>query len=119
MGNNKSVIKNLDFLTNEFGFEFIFQTFEDYYGFCGPIDAYSFFNEHGCFTLHHIVQKGEWGWFTSSKFSTNQYDLVQNEINQSSYISKKHYFAHSALKELAIIIKNQILTDRAFFGIKI
>jgi len=118
-GNTSLIKKHLGFLETEYNFTFAFQTFDDYYGFCGPIDAYSFYNDSGCFTIHNIVQRGEWGWFTSKKFSANQYELLEAEIVQTNYITKRHWFYNAVLKELANIIKKQIDSSGSFFNIRI
>jgi len=117
-GKTKLIKKHLGFLETDYGLKFEFQTFEDYKGFCGPIDAYSFYNDFGCFTMHNIVQKGEWGWFVSKKFSQNQYELLDTEIDQRNYIDKRYWLYSSVLKKLAEIIKNQIELSGSFFGIK-
>lgn len=66
-GKEKLIKKHLSFLINEYNMSFKYQCFNDYKGFKGPIDVYSFYNDNGCFTLHNIVQRGEWGWYVSKK----------------------------------------------------
>lgn len=117
IGNTKLIQKHLGFLETEYDFKFSFQTFDDYNGFYGPIDTYSFYNNFGCFTLHHVVQRNEWSWFTSKKFSTNQYELLEIEINQTNYICGFRLFYSSVLKELASIIRKQIELYSGFFDI--
>ena len=117
-GKTKLILKYLGFLTEEYGFCFRFQSFDDYNGFCGPIDTYSFYNQHGCFTLHHVVQKGEWRWFRSREFSTNQYNLLEKELNPNLYISNHHWLYRTVLKQMAASIKRQTLTTGTVFGIK-
>lgn len=119
IGKTKLIRKHLGFLETTYGFKFAFQTFDNYNGFCGPIDTYSFYNNLGCFTLHNVVQKGEWGWFTSKKFSTNQYQLLEVEINQRNYINHRYWFYSSVLKELAYQIEFQINEHGSFFDIKL
>ena len=118
-GNTKLILKHLGFLTYEYGMEFIFQTFEEYFGFNGPIDTYSFYNKNGCFTIHNIVQRGEWGWFTSENFSKNQYKLLEKEINPNLYVSTKSWSYSRILKRLAFSIEEQIKNSGFMFGIKI
>ena len=103
IGKTKVVLYYLGFLKDEYDFNFAFQTFNKYNGFCGPIDTYSFYNTYGCFTLLNIVQRGEWGWFVSSKFSTNLNELLKTEINQKTYIYKTYWLYGSVLKELSSI----------------
>ena len=119
MGKTKLITKYLGFLETNYGFKFEFQTFDEYNGFHGPIDTYSFYNKFGCFTLHNIVQRGEWGWFTSKEFSKDQYKLMETEINQKEYICERYCFDSSLIKKLAIIIENQIVLHGNFFNIPI
>ena len=118
-GETKLVLRYLDFLTKEYGMTFEFQTFEDYNGFCGPIDTYSFYNDFGCFTLHNIVQKGEWHWYVSKTFSNEQTELLKKEIDPNLYISAKCFLYRTVLKRLALCIKEQVATTGTMFGIKI
>ncbi len=118
-GKTRLVLKYLGFLTNDYGMNFAFQTFNEYEGFMGPIDTYSFYNNFGCFTLHNVVQKGEWGWFISRKISSNQYELLEKEILQTDYIHKRYWMFSSVLKRLASIINEQIKKTSSFFGIRI
>lgn len=118
LGSTKLILKYLGFLESEYGMKFNFQTFKDFQGFYGPIDTYSFHNESGCFTLHNIVQKGEWGWYVCREFSTDQYALLKREINQKAYIKKRCWTTKALIKELSQVIKNQIACSGCFFGIK-
>ena len=118
-GISKKILNHLGFLVSEYQMEFKFQTFSDFNGFCGPVDTYSFYNDNGCFTLHNIVQRGEWGWFTSKYFSDDQYELLQKEIKQTDYIKKFHLTYSGVLKELAAFIKKQIQETDRFFNISI
>ena len=118
-GISKRILKYLGFLVSEYGMEFQFQTFPAFKGFYGPIDTYSFYNKNGCFTLHNIVQRGEWGWFVSQQFSDDQYALLQREINQTSYVKHIHLTFSGILKELSIAIRDQIQKTGYCFGIKV
>ena len=118
-GKRNLIKKHLGFLETEYGLKFEFQTFHDYKGFCGPVDTYSFYNDSGCFTLHNIVQRDEWGWFISKRYSTNQYELLEIEINQKEYVSDRCLFFKSVLKKLANVIKFQINSYHSFFDIQI
>lgn len=99
-GRTKLILKHLGFLKTEYGMTFEFQTFSYYDGFYGPIDAYSFYNKYGCFTLYNIVQKRDWSWFVSKSFSRNLDELLENEINPNLYISTKCLFYRTVLKRL-------------------
>ncbi len=115
----KTILKHLGFLVEEYGMSFKTQSFDEYIGFCGPFNAYSFYNENGCFTVFHAVQRGEWGWYTSSAISSNLYDLLENEIIQRDYISPCGFSYKKMLKQLADVIRKQILTSKSFFEIEI
>jgi len=69
--------------------------------------------------LHNVAQKGEWGWFVSRKFSSDQYELLSREIIQTDYIQKNCWFLSSTLKNLELIIKSQIEKTSSFFGIRV
>ena len=118
-GKTKLILKYFGFLVDECGMKFQFQSFSDYNGFYGPIDTYSFYNINGCFTFHHIVQRGEWGWYRSSKFSNNQYDLLEKEINQRDYLFRYYFFTSSWLKALSDIVKGQVKRSNSALGISL
>lgn len=115
-GKTKLVLKYLRFLVNEYGMKFRFQSFSDYHGFYGPIDTYSFYNESLCFSLHNIVQRGEWGIFLAHSFSENQYSLLEREICQSDYTEKSYITFSGWLKEFAKIIYNEVNSNKTIFG---
>lgn len=117
IGESKTVLKILGFLNEEYGMKFHFQSFDVYMGFRGPINTYSFYNDHGCFTLHHVVQRGEWGWYVSSKIHTNLCELLTKEIRQSDYIQHSTISYKNHLKMLAAIIRKQVESSQQFFGI--
>lgn len=118
-GKTKLVLKHLGFLLDEYGLKFQFQTFDDYQGFYGPIDTYSFYNEYGCFTLHNIVQRGEWSWFLSKEFSKSQYELLEKKIDPNLYISTNCWLYGSVLKRLSNSLKTQIETTGSIFGFRV
>lgn len=119
MSIDKKIFKYLGFLETGLGMTFKKQTFTSYLGFAGPIDTYSFYNEFGCITFHHIVQKGEWGWFTSKKFSSNQGNLLEKEIRQREYLNKSYYFTSSWLRDLQEALKNELYEYGTVFHIKV
>lgn len=115
---NKIILKYLGFLVSKYSFDFQSQKFDEYFNFKGPIYTYSFYNKNGCFTLQHIVQLGEWNWYTSKDFSTIQYNLLKKHIKQTDYI-KYSWSNRNMIKKLAQSIKNQINNSSCFFGIDI
>ena len=119
LGKTKTILKFLGFLQLEFGMNFEFQTFDNYYGFAGPVDTYSFYNQNGCFTLHNIVQRGEWGWYISDEFYCDQYRLLQTEICQSDYLKKSYLFLSSWLRDLSNILRKEASEKGRIFNINL
>lgn len=111
--------KHLGFLIDEFNMKFRFQSFDNYKGFCGPIDTYSFYNENGCLTFHNIVQKAEWGLYKAEYFSTNQFELLKEEIILTDYLTKNYLLISSWLKDLSRILYNEATLKGTIFEIKI
>jgi hypothetical protein len=118
-GKKKFFLKNFGFLIDEYKMDFLFQKFHDYKGFFGPIYTYSFYNSNGCITFHNIAQRGEWGWYKSSKISNNQYELLEKEINQKIYLKKTYLLISNSLKDLANVLKKEINDRNTIFGIKV
>ena len=116
----KTIWKHLGFLATEYGCQYAFQSFTDNYGF--GVDTFSFYCENGCFTLHHLVQRGEWGCFVSSQFIEGDlYALLQKEINQQSYLAdylpKRTSSINKLLEALAWAIQDEIAENNRFLGI--
>ena len=80
IGRSELVLKYLGFLVTEYNMQFKAQEFDEYLGFHFMSYTYSFYNENGCFTIHHIPQRGETGWFVSKTISEDQYELLKKEI---------------------------------------
>lgn len=118
-GESKAVLKYLGFLVDDYQMQFSFQSFDEYKGFSGPVNTYRFYNENGCFTLHQVVQRGEWGWYASKEYCENQYDLLETEIKQNEFISENGLSYKKMLKGLAFCILNQISVSNNFFGMKV
>jgi len=116
-GESKTVLKFLGFLVNEYQMRYRFQSFDEYLGFNGPFNAYSFYNEQGCFTLFQAVQRGEWGWYISKKLHTNLLELLETEINQSEFIHRSVFSYKKSLKLLGDSIREQLEHSQQFFGI--
>ena len=119
MISENSINRNLSFLTTEYGMNYIRQEFGEYMGFCGPVECFSFYNSDGCFTLHHLEQRGEWGWFYAPQFSEDQYMLLQKEIDQRQYISGTVFGHRHMLRLLRNCIIMQIGESGSFFGISV
>lgn len=118
-GKKKLILKHLGFLVENYNMKFVFLSFPKFMGFYGPSDCYCFYNDNGCFTIHNLVQRGEWGLFNSPKFSNYQHELLFKEISQRPYFNRSYYTASGWLKELAKVISNEIKLKNSFFSIKV
>lgn len=123
-GITKKILTIFGFLIREYNLQFKFQTFDKYLYFCGPIDTYSFYNDFGCFTLHNVVQKGEWTMYKSAKFTEDQYKLMAQRIYEIDYsymrnIKKWCWTTTGWLKLLAQAIKEEIDKEGTLFGIRV
>lgn len=118
-GESQTILKFLGFLVDEYQMKYMFQTFNEYLGFHGPINTYSFYNQYGCFTLLQVVQRGEWSWHVSGKIDTNLYNLLQTEIKQKDFIQHSTMSYKKHLKLLADVIKEQVECSQRFFGITV
>lgn len=116
-GHSKLVLRHLGFLQDEYNFNYCFQSFDSYNGFWGPIDTYSFYNQNGCITLQHIVQRGEVGLFFSKQFSKRQQNLLERKIDLASYISCPCWRFSTLLRRLSNSIKMQLSSTSSMFGI--
>jgi hypothetical protein len=116
-GESKTVLKFLGFLVNEYQMIYLFQSFDEYLGFYGPINTYSFYNKQGCFTLLQVVQRGEWGWYISKKIHTNLYNLLETEIVQNDFVHQSTFSYRKNLKILRDIIRDQLEHSQQFFGV--
>ena len=113
----KKVLKYLGFLIKNHHMQFSVQIYDSFLGFAGPIELFCFYNDNGCFSLQHIVQKGEWGCFSAKKFSVMQNDLLENEISQKQFANRNVYTSTAFLRLLSSSIQKQIANSGSFFGI--
>ncbi len=118
-GKTKIILKYFGFLVEKYNMKFEFQTFNEYLGFLGPIETYSFYNKNGCFTFHNVVQTGEWNWYRTKEFSYNQYELLEKKIEQRNYLYKSYFFTSSWLRDLSVIIRKQAERSNSAFGIQL
>lgn len=116
-GKTRLVLHHLDFLIYHYGFQFTFNSFKNYKGFYGPSDIYSFYNSKGCFSLHHLVQKGEWGIYISSRYSIDQFGLLEKQIPQNQYFSRNTYTSSGFIKQLKKSVELQLIQTNSVFGI--
>ena len=123
------------FLMEDYGFEFQYQRFDKCYGGNWTVDAFSFYNDTGCFTIHSLVQHGgELDFYYSPRFSTSLEDLCSRGVDIRSIekdIWKKHekigafprpFFwlrNHKVLEALSDVLKEHIAKHGEFFGIHV
>lgn len=125
----QKITAELDFLQKEYGMKYCFQSFKKTLDglFWGPCDAYSYYNEFGCFTVYHIVQRGELDFYCSEKFSENQSELLQREVNLESKCKKVWLnMPHKIFRQrkiffqtLAKAIRLQIQQEGKFYEIEV
>lgn len=123
------ITTELDFLVNKYGMKYKFQRFEKASNgeFYGPCDAFSYYNEFGCFTIYNIVQRGELDFYCSDKISFNQSKLMQKSIDLEyrckeiwdNMPNKRFGMRKVFFQTLAKAIDYQIQNHGAFYGIKI
>ena len=111
---------------DRYDLKFSFQSFEKYLDFWGPMETYSIYNDNGCFTIYHAVQRGEWDYYVSSKFSLVQEELMEKTVIPYNYckdIWQKKYKWYSSKKTvfqiISEIISKQINSAGEFFGVKV
>lgn len=118
-GKTKLITKHLGFLVSKYKMNYLFQSFPKFLGFYGPSDCYSFYNDNGCFTIHNLAQRGEWGLFIAPKFSYNQDNLLRQEINQRLYFDGNYFTDSSWLNALSNTIIRDIKLNNSLFSIKL
>lgn len=116
---SKVILEHLGFLIDDYKLKYSHITADSYNGFYGQSETFSFYNDCGCFTLHYLSQRGEWGWFYSNFFSSNQTELLKNEINQNEFIRGPVFGYRSMLKKLENSIRAQIKQSNCFFNINV
>jgi hypothetical protein len=124
-----NIRKQFEFLIKEHGLKYQFQSFKKSVNntFWGPMDAHSFYNEYGCFTIYIMVQWNDIDFYYSPKFSNNQAELLQNKIDLNSQgiefwkdLQKKLFGGRKLFfNTLVKVIKYQILTNNEFYGLRI
>lgn len=119
-----NIEKDFNFLITNYNFEFGHNNFSSYDGFLGPFNAYSFYNDCGCFTIVHAIQRNEIEYFVSREFSREQKVLLGTKISEQIFKILKllrrnplNWFK-SDHTLLADYIMNEINTKEEFFRIK-
>lgn len=112
-------------LVDKYGFKYEFNSFSSLLGFSGSFASYSFYNEYGCFTVLHAVQRNEIEYYISKEFSDKQEILFEKLISETvflllRYLSRnpRNWFKRDDVL-LAEYIVDQIEKKGEFFGIKV
>ena len=120
-----SVNKFFKFLIDKYDFKYGFNNFSSFYGFLGPFFSYSFYNEYGCFTILHAVQRNEIEYYVSKGFSNKQEILFEVQISDRVFKILKqlrknplNWFKKDNVL-IANYIANEISEKGEFFGVKI
>ena len=69
------------FLVEEYNLKYSEQTFNNQPFGNYTTKTYSFYNDSGCFTVRHMIQKDELDFYFSSKFSSECEKLQEKLIN--------------------------------------
>ncbi len=122
------------FLIEDYGLNYSHQQFHNCYSGNWEVHTYSFYNEHGCFTIYSLPQRGELDFYYASKFDTNLEKLCDRMINVRSMeeeIWEKHvkvgifhnpffeWNIYKVLNALAEVIKVHVTKHGEFFGIRV
>lgn len=128
------IAKSFDFLVEQYGLTYTYQHFENCFNGAGSVYTYSYYNESGCFTIHHLPVRGELDFFYAKNFSNNRLDLCEEMLDITSVekeiwnkrskflgITKPFFWLSDkkVLSALAEVIKSQIEKHGEFFGIKV
>ena len=87
--------------------------------FLGPMYAHCFYNENGVFVIYYAVQRNEWYFYKSDKYSTNQKDLLKEDISDKVYelIRSTKSICFSEISKLSSRLKKELLKSPMLFGI--
>ena len=123
-----------EFLIKEYGLSYQFQAFTNCYYGGWIVRTYSFFNDSGCFTIHHLLQRDELDFYFAPHFAWDLKKLCMRGVNIKTiepHIWKKHrkirifknsFFWWSNKRILTVFaeaLKNHLLKNNDFFGIKV
>lgn len=120
-----TIEKSLAFLVEEHNFQYKSNAFRELKGFQGPFYTYSFYNEHGCFTVLYTFQRNEIEYYVSKTYSKDKEVLLSKNISQQVFdeLKQKRKKHSNLLKSnntlIAEIVKEQIKANGEFWGIKV
>ena len=117
--------KAFKFLIDQYDFKYGFNRFSEFNDFLGPFDAHSFYNDYGCFTILHAVQRNEIEYYVSKEFSNKQEILFEKKISEQIFkrLKKLRINPLNLFKRdntlVAKFIVDEINKKGEFFGIKV
>lgn len=119
IGCSETVSRYLGFLENQYKMSSFFQEKVDVEGIENPTYVYSYYNQHGCFTLLQIAQRNEWECYWSKSFTEDIDSLLSVRIRQKDFCNKSVFTTRGFLRVVAQYIQKNILHEGCFWGIKV
>ena len=110
----ETLLELFDFLISDYGFEYKKEMLGDAidkggkFFFCGPLNAYQFYNENVCIHILHLVQRDDYDVYITDKKSVDQV-YIRNGIEVPS-----RFAYHFPL--LAREVKESVLNCGKVFG---
>lgn len=77
--------KKLKEFADKYNLEFSKQEFDHVWNDNSTVDTFSIYNDSGCFTIHYLLQRCEYDFYYSKKFSKQRKELMQVDINVFDY----------------------------------
>lgn len=123
-----------EFLIKEYGLSYQFQEFTNCYNGGWIVRTYSFFNDSGCFTISHLLQRDELDFFFAPYFAQDRKKLCVKDVNITAiephvweknskvWIFKNPFFWWSnkrILTTFAEALKIHLMKSESFFGINV
>lgn len=120
---NKKIKEKFAFLIDSYGMkydELIFNS-DKSGSFLGPMYAYCFYNENGVFVIYYALQRNEWYFYTSDKYSSNQEELLKVDISDKVYdlIKSTKALCFSEMSRLSLGLEKQLQKSSLLFGIRL
>lgn len=126
----KHIDRYFSFLTEEYDLQYKYREFNNCFGGYWYVEAYSFYNESGCFTLHYLPQRDELDIYHSKSCVNDHQGLLGRHIGEIEAFGdeawteekNKHkgsdgYVLYS--QTLAELIKKKLDAEGEIFGVKV
>ncbi len=120
---SKHIQKRFGFLIDTYKMkykELVFNT-DKSGAFLGPMYAYCFYNENGVFVMYYAMQRNEWYYYTSDAYSTNQKELLKEDISDKVFdlLKSTKMLCFSEITKLSLILRKQLENKPILFGIQL